>query len=109
MAIIRGDLNDSTMIKSGQRGTNLEYKLSDAPKAVLNCETSKLVARKKILQKEKKTRMIVVSEDFQIDGRRCVLNQEDLMGYTCRVCERTFSEKYNLQVHERVHSGVKPY
>ena len=30
-------------------------------------------------------------------------------GYACGTCGRRFSEKFNMQVHERIHTGSKPY
>ncbi len=30
-------------------------------------------------------------------------------GYACRTCNKIFSEKFNMQVHERIHTGAKPY
>ena len=36
-------------------------------------------------------------------------NENIELGYKCSECGKYFSEKYNMQVHMRIHNGERPY
>lgn len=39
----------------------------------------------------------------------CVSVQRGTYGYPCPVCEKTFSRKFNMAEHFKIHTGVRPF
>ena len=51
----------------------------------------------------------ILKELFFVSGRSARFQQNRRMFYCCPFCDKKFDRSYNLSVHERIHTGEKPY
>lgn len=105
---ISGD-NGSSMEKSFYESSEPAYEGSDAPpqaeyegtgQAMLWSDPEGLARRMQIDR---------LDINVQIDESYCVDVGEGLKRWKCRMCEKSYTSKYNLVTHILGHNGIKPH